>query len=198
MNDKQTDSAFWQRKLMAYLHDTPGKCLDIAGHEDAARAAQSVAGFGDEDARKALADEVKPADWFASSAERFVFPRGKCAHNFRSQPLFIHPLSSARYPFADDFSAKAGAREETIQTAVGGIQTDDWHEKFFLYWRRWRDNAAASTTALAFLPADTRIPDHTIWTHMAVTSALAPCIDGRDVRPELLLFQLGPVQDFIA
>lgn len=46
--------------------------------------------------------------------------------------------------------------------------------------------------------ADARIPDHTIWNHISMSSALAPCIQGDDVRPEMLLFQLGPVQDFIA
>ena len=198
MNETRPTPDFWQRKLMAYLHDAPDKCFDIANHERAADAAQSVAGFADEAFRKNAAEAVKPADWFASAAERFVFPRNKCTHSFTSAPLFIHPLSSAPFPFPSDLPAKTGALAETIQTAIGGIQTDDWHEKFFLYWRRWRDNAAASTPPLAFLPADTRIPDHTIWTHMAVTSALAPCIDGYDVRPELLLFQLGPVQDFIA
>lgn len=33
---------------------------------------------------------------------------------------------------------------------------------------------------------------------MAVTAALAPCIIKGEVRPELLLFQFGPVQEFIA
>ena len=198
MNEKRPTPDFWQRKLMAYLHDAPDKCFDIANHERTAGTAQAVAGFADEPIRKSTAEDVKPADWFAAAAERFVFPRGKCTHSFTTEPLFIHPLSSAPYPFPPDLPAKAGAHVETIQTAIGGILTDDWQERFFLYWRRWRDNAASTTASLAFLPADTRIPDHTIWTHMAVTSALAPCIDGHDVRPEMLLFQLGPVQDFIA
>ncbi|MDR1613464.1 MAG: type III-B CRISPR-associated protein Cas10/Cmr2 [Planctomycetota bacterium] len=52
--------------------------------------------------------------------------------------------------------------------------------------------------ALAFLPADSRIPDHSIWNHMAVTSALAACVENGRLNPELLLFQFGPVQEFIA
>ncbi|MHB1310151.1 MAG: type III-B CRISPR-associated protein Cas10/Cmr2, partial [Limisphaerales bacterium] len=54
----------------------------------------------------------------------------------------------------------------------------------------------------AFLPADTRLPDHTVWTHMQVVSALDGCADrsGKDalLTPAFLKFQLGPVQDFIA
>ncbi len=52
---------------------------------------------------------------------------------------------------------------------------------------------------MALLPADTRIPDHSIWTHMQVVSALAGCVGGDNVwQPAFLKFQLGPVQDFIA
>jgi CRISPR-associated protein Cas10/Cmr2 subtype III-B len=52
---------------------------------------------------------------------------------------------------------------------------------------------------MALLPADTRIPDHTIWSHMQVVSALAGCIEeGGKWQPAFLRFQLGPVQEFIA
>jgi len=52
---------------------------------------------------------------------------------------------------------------------------------------------------LALLPADTRIPDHSIWTHMQVVSALAGCVGGDKVwQPAFLNFSFGPVQEFIA
>ncbi|MDD4102441.1 MAG: type III-B CRISPR-associated protein Cas10/Cmr2, partial [Kiritimatiellae bacterium] len=200
MKQWQSDPEFWQRKLMAFLHDAPDKCFDIKNHEQAAARCQAAAGFTDIQTRTEREKDIKPADWFSSSAERFVFPKVKCSHDFKEQPLFIHPLSSEYYHFPDGFVSKSGSHTEAIQTALGGIQTDDWHKRFFLYWRRWQENATAKdgNRALAFLPADTRIPDHTIWNHMTVTAALAPCIVNKDVRPELLLFQFGPVQDFIA
>lgn len=194
------DQEFWRKKLMAFLHDAPDKCFDIANHEQAAARCQSAAGFTDKELRDEREKHIKPADWFSAAAERFVFPKGKCSHTFSVEPLFIHPLSSKPFSFPEGFAAKSGSHTEAIQTAIGGILTDDWHERFFLFWRRWQENATAlgNHQALAFLPADTRIPDHTIWNHMAVASALAPCIDGYVVRPELLLFQFGPVQEFIA
>ncbi len=205
MKQRQSDPEFWQRKLMAFLHDAPDKCFDIANHERNAARVQASAGFVDETHRKELEKSVKPADWFSSSAERFVFPQKKCSHNFSTSPLFIHPLSSVPYPFPNGFAQRAGVLSEAIQSAVTGIETSDWHERFFLYWRRWIENASASERitkadreALALLPADSRIPDHTIWTHMAVTSALSSCLVKGVVCPELLLFQLGPIQDFIA
>ena len=48
------------------------------------------------------------------------------------------------------------------------------------------------------LPADTRLPDHSIWQHNSLVSALASC---RELSPEnragIMVFALNPVQDFI-
>lgn len=189
---------FWQQKLMALLHDAPDKCFDIANHESAAQKHQVVAGFNDEEYRRADEKGVKPADWFSSAAERFGFPKGKCAHNFKDDPCFIHPLSGKRYEFKPGFADKSGKYAEIIQSAIKGVPEGDWHTRFFLYWRRWLENTVASQEELAFLPADTRIPDHTIWSHTAITAALVPCITDGEVEPELLMFQLGPVQEFIS
>ena len=191
-------STFWKNKLIALLHDSPDKCFAIARHEAAADHAQAGAGFVDEAERRTLAAHVKAADIFASSAERFVFPQKKCTHSFAESPLFIHPLSSVPYEFSAAFMKTPANLADAVQSAVGGVGTTDWHATFFLYWRRWLDNAAATYPDLSFLPADTRIPDHTIWTHMAVSSALASCMAGGTVQPELVLFQTGAVQDFIA
>lgn len=49
------------------------------------------------------------------------------------------------------------------------------------------------------LPADTRVPDHTIWNHLDLTSAFASAFDlDPKHNPALLTMSFGPVQDFIA
>ena len=77
-----------------------------------------------------------------------------------------------------------------------------WRARFFAHWRLWQKHASERDYRFAFLPADTRIPDHTIWTHMQVVSALAGCAASDDPagapKAAFLKFQLGPVQDFIA
>ena len=205
--------SFWKEKLFAFLHDPPDKCWDTGpGHEERAEKNQSAAGFADADERKSFADKAREADHFASAAERFAFPRNKCSHAFAENPLFRHPLSSKAYGFPAEFGKRHDRFAGHIQAAHGGIgqDADKWRDRFFLYWRRWSENASAPTirerdenarrdnAALAFLPADSRIPDHSIWNHMAVVSALAACIRNGKVKPELLLFQFGPVQEFIA
>ncbi|MCK5844527.1 MAG: type III-B CRISPR-associated protein Cas10/Cmr2, partial [Victivallales bacterium] len=207
-NCEKPDQEFWKRKLSAYLHDPPDKCFDIAKHEELADSYFTAAGLNDADERRALSASVKATDHFAAAAERFVFPKRKCATKFtgKSGSCFIHPLSSAKFAVDRDLSQKAGKFHEILADALGGIQSDDYHKKFFLFWRRWMENAVTNDERdadnLALLPADTRIPDHSIWNHIALASALTGCQekDGNDavaLKPALLLFQLGPVQAFI-
>ncbi len=49
------------------------------------------------------------------------------------------------------------------------------------------------------LPADTRVPDHTIWNHLDLTSAFASAFAlDPEHNPALLAMSFGPVQGFIA
>lgn len=190
------DEQFWKEKLMAFLHDPPCKCFDIGRHEKIAETARSVAGITDEDYQAF----EKVADWTASAADRFPFPPRKCSSKFTgdSNYPFKHPMGGSELIF-DNPMKTAELAEEKFQDSIGGIPDDlSWKDKFFLYWRRWPEESARKDARLAYLPADTRIPDHTIWTHMSLTSALHGCIDNGELKPSFLVFQLGPVQDFIA
>lgn len=191
-----SEQTFWMEKLAAFLHDPPNKCLDIGGHGKNADAFLAAAGFTDAAYREQIAKDVKYADHFDAAAQRFGFPKGKCSATFAENPkrAFVHPLSSASIAVRSNLVSQAGSVHETLQTAIMGIESDDWRSRFFLYWRRWQENAASVDPDLAFLAADTRIPDHSIWTHMTLASAVAGCSG----KPTMLLFQLGPVQDFIA
>lgn len=46
-------------------------------------------------------------------------------------------------------------------------------------------------------PADSRVPNHSIYDHLVQTSAIVSCLEGGDF-PAFLLFTIGPVQEFIA
>jgi CRISPR-associated protein Cmr2 len=49
------------------------------------------------------------------------------------------------------------------------------------------------------IPADTRIPDHSIWQHCGLVSSLCSCFDlSKERRASLLVFSITPVQDFIS
>ncbi len=197
---------FWKAKLAAFLHDPPEKCLDIAEHEKMRTSYFTSVGLPTElDAD--MMDIVKKVDHFVAAADRFVFPQRKCATQFTGETLsndgtaFIHPLCSTRYGIE---KLKTVAQySEILFNALGGINTEDApHATFFHVWRRWRENAATTennrSPEIALFPADTRIPDHTIWNHNTAASALAGCYYNGELHPAMLMFQLGPVQDFIA
>lgn len=48
------------------------------------------------------------------------------------------------------------------------------------------------------LPADTRLPDHSIWQHNGLVSALASCQRLGGGKASLMVFALTPVQDFVS
>ncbi len=192
----RNDEKFWKDKLMAFLHDPPCKCFDIGGHEQIADGFRKGIGFTDEDQT-----DFKAEDHIASAADRFPFPVGKCTAKFTGGAdfPFNHPFCNSTLSFKVPIETSELA-EEKFQVAIGGVPSSlDWQSKFYLYWRRWPEESARQDQRLAYLPADTRLPDHTIWNHMSLTSAFAACKNGEGrLKPAFLHFQIGPVQEFIA
>ena len=200
------DQSFWKQKLMAFLHDPPCKPLKIAEHEQIARDFRSAAGIAPEEYQAF----ERSCDHTASAADRFPFPGSAasgCSARYAGDTAtpFRHPLGGADL---------AIGVPRTLELAIGEFQdtsgstgfsvegldpTDEWRIRQFLYWRRWPEESAKHDRRLAYLPADTRMPDHTIWNHMSLTSAFQGCVDDSGkLAPAFLLWQLGPVQEFIA
>jgi CRISPR-associated protein Cmr2 len=198
-----TDTAdralFWKQKLAAFLHDPPSKALDIGNHQENARPAYSAVGLEP-------GIFLKQADWTASAADRLPFPSGqiRCAFD-GSQVTYRHPLCGIELPLPDLNATAALEKSQLVQPNLRERYPADWQEpeiwraKHFAHWRKWREHTTQNDWRLEFFPADTRIPDHSIWHHMSVVSALGGCMDPDDkLKPAFLKLQIGPVQDFIA
>jgi len=199
---------FWKRKLAAYLHDPPSKCLDLRTHGERSDTAFRQAGFVDTE----VGTYFTHADHTGAAVDRLPFPQSQaaglaCAFD-GVRNAFRHPLGGDSMPFhaefrsvAEGFEGENSVQPRLTEDSLAGLPDEAarWRARFFAHWRLWRQFASAKDYRLDLLPADTRIPDHTIWTHMQVVSALTGCI-GRDAvwQPAFLKFQLGPVQDFIA
>lgn len=184
----------WTELIAAFLHDPPDKALDIVGHES--RAIQYLAaGLGMEVSRK---DIKVSADIDASIAERLAMPtagpNGERAVGPENGTLMVvHPLSAERRSFKAP-PVQRDTVEECIRELTRGI--DEPQRRFLVIWRLLPERLSMIDPAYAFLPADTRIPDHTIWNHLDAASALSPSEHGGGLA--FLSFALGPVQDFIA
>ncbi|WP_460181162.1 type III-B CRISPR-associated protein Cas10/Cmr2 [Thermodesulfovibrio sp. TK110] len=99
---------------------------------------------------------------------------------------------------------------ESVFSNLNVLEDDD-KKKFFYLWRNLEDEILEPLKEekykdwikyLSILPADTRIPDHSIWEHLKVTSAVNAFWDNKNKilhqSNSLFLFTIGPVQSFIS
>src|SRR5690625_1146790 len=190
---------YWRRKLSAFMHDNPSKPFDIKNHEERAILQQKVDGLQDEERFE------KKADFQASAADRLPFPHagkeGVRVSFSEGINSFHHPLSPGEETkFRIDSSRlTADLADEISQANRPYLEESNARADFIARWRFWRAWCSDRSQRLAYLPADTRVPDHSIWNHMGMTSAFQGCIDrDSEGRAALLLFTIGPVQSFIA
>lgn len=201
----------YTKKLAAWLHDPAEKQLvlmrDPAGHE----------GGTSRVLKNALEISSKEfdhrADHLAAAADRPNWPRnsdGKPypkfeAVHFAKHAQLIHPLSGERFDLpslgldvgVEEIKAASQAHFQNL------IQEGDDRKTFLAFWR-FGPEAGKHATDLGvlwpMLPADSRVPDHSIWQHLdtvcAIHTALAGDENGPD-EPALLVMGFGPVQGFI-
>ena len=206
METSPATADFWKRKLAAFLHDSPNKSLDIAAHETVAAGGAHRSGNVDDQGRPLAFDHE--ADWTAAAADRIPFPHWgpsgvRCSYDPLANP-FRHPLNGEpliRHDIkftpatAEDVAQNNQPVSYNFQLFTDPVERS--RAEFFAHWRLWPRNTQSIHAGFAALPADTRLPDHTIWSHIGVVSAFAGASYNND-QPALLKLQLGPVQDFIA
>ncbi len=189
--------AWWQKKIVALLHDPPDKVLDIPTHRERADALMQAALRGLPDVPPtgvpdaAWIDAANIADTVASAADRLNFPKEIRAPS----DCVLHPLSGQKMHL---LSADQQKSSEAQADVIGNLcrRTNDPQKRFLLLWRCLEDELIKSEPNVpwSLLPADTRIPDHPLLQHARVASAFANCLP----NPATLLFTIGPVQSFIA
>lgn len=184
----------WRDLLVAFLHDPPDKALDIPGHEARARKYLKTA-LGMQVSEK----EIKmPADLDASIAERLPMPtageKGARAVGPENGRLtIIHPMSGQSFDLSVQ-PLQTGIVLQTIDELIEGLENNQ--QRFLTLWRMLPEGLAIKDHSFALMPADTRIPDHSIWNHLDITSALKAQDTAEGVS--FISFVLGPVQEFIA
>jgi len=132
---------------------------------------------------------------------------------FANEPVLIHPLSGEQIHMGQLKETEVSdIKERSYDHHLGilkalGIQAGEPHDMRRTLLALWRFAPELTETkdngelgALwHLLPADTRVPDHSIWDHLDLTSAFAGAF-AADPQGEvaLLTVSLGPVQSFIA
>ncbi|MCC5935404.1 MAG: type III-B CRISPR-associated protein Cas10/Cmr2 [Balneolales bacterium] len=207
---KQT---FFKQKIKAFLHDPPEKplILGLEGHEKRSLHYLHTLIGKDEEFDK---EEWAFADHVASAADRASFPMRETHAfqvNFRKpeHSIIVHPNSGRRFNLGGFHDIDANQVQQHVDAAMGKIAalSGGDYEKMFLYlWRclpemiSYGEEGNDTLGKLwRYLPADTRIPDHSVHDHARVVSAFAGAGVRKDkVSASLLLFTIGPVQEFIA
>jgi len=210
------EQVIWTTKLAAWTHDPAEKALvlfrDPLGHEKGTVQKLRSTLFPNPLSQQAL-QAIQKADHWASAADRPQFPRGPSDDRFAEwaqvrfdkDPVFIHPLSGEDIPVIEGFPEEPepikAVSLDHFQRLIGKTKDGkpDYRRTALAFWRFGPETPARELGALwGLLPADTRVPDHTIWAHLDLTSAFATAFgpDGSGT-PALLVMSFGPVQDFI-
>ncbi|MDW8336751.1 MAG: type III-B CRISPR-associated protein Cas10/Cmr2 [Tepidimonas sp.] len=201
-----------QARLAARLHDPPEKALVLMrttqGHEGGT-VRDLLGDLFPQGLTAAVQQACERADHWASAADRMAFPKrdddGRYPAwqqvQFADQPVLIHPLTGQAHtlpPLANEIApahAQAIGTDHLRQYVIAG----DLRRTALALWRFGPELSGDLAELWRLLPADSRVPDHTIHDHLDLTAALASCLAVQsDGGPALLAVSLGPVQDFIA
>ncbi|MDR0673937.1 MAG: type III-B CRISPR-associated protein Cas10/Cmr2, partial [Zoogloeaceae bacterium] len=127
-------------------------------------------------------------------------------------PALIHPLTGKQYDLGSLGDTEIGDIKQRSFAHFAGLlaalnaqnaESSDWRKILLALWRfgpelkEENDNGTLGNL-WPLLPADTRIPDHSIWDHLDLASAFAGAfaVDPQN-EAALLALSIGPVQDFI-
>ncbi len=175
--------------------------------------------------RRDIYEIVRKADRWAAAADRPNWPMEQDREKntprvtdwaqvrWFEQAVLIHPLWAATFQLPGGL---AETEIESIKTrsfahladlveacGAGTAAKPDWRRIALALWRfgpelREEKDAGKLGELWKLLPADTRVPDHSIWDHLDLVSAFAGAF-AADASQEaaLLIFAIGPVQSFI-
>ncbi len=230
--------AYWQAKIWGLLHDPALKAL----HNNTGRGGNSFwselaamqdwreHGWNPETSGSKLLQHIHLADYIASASDRAAIGSLSSSVNYapKSQPdkgLEIRHLLSGQKL---DFKLKDAAHQKLIQPnradylsqlekeSLNPMATETDCKK--LFWWLWRCLPEAvcgefQDESLMLMPAETRLPDASIWSHTSVTAALAGALSGyklthSDIQaswssdkilshPYLATFSFTPIQELI-
>lgn len=191
-----------KHKLKAFLHDPIDKVFDIKNHKNKAVEYGSI--FLDDET---LFDEkIEQSDHISAAADRINFPREieeeRIIVNFNKDAEISHPLGCGKIKLGNLVGAvDVYSVKNTIISFYESLKGKVTSTKNLLLhlWRDIPDELIKQEKGYQLgnlwelLPADSRIPDHSIIEHNWLSSAIC----GSLPNPAFLKFSFGPIQGFI-
>lgn len=202
------DDNYWEQKIGCFLHDPIDKALRIPGHEE--RAKEIADAFG---VSIPLKSEVCRYDIIAAGLDRANMPgysknsSENGAIDFHKNPQITHPVSGGSIKFTGEFDSAQQTtrqisdliRKDTNKTEQRWNKQTYFNYLFFLLRKRViSENCGNLGFLWERIPADSRMPDHSIWNHAGMVSALYTSFTQSAVRgASMVIFSISPIQPFI-
>lgn len=222
---------FWQAKIWGLLHDPALKALHNntgRGGEGCWQALEVMAGWESPKERgsKKILEWIADADLITSASDRSAMGSLNSSFDYGEQGLEIsHLLSGAKishWKLPDQFhqSLMGNDRAEQLKNIEKSLfpdwlkQETDPKKVFWWLWRCLPEKVCqVFDDSMLLMPAETRIPDGSIWNHTSMTAALSGALAGYDLTTQeisdrwsndkklshayLATFSFTPVQELI-
>ncbi len=189
-------------QLQAFFHDPIDKPINIHNHEK--RAEEQISQLGLQYNKPSASDHI------ASAADRihsYNDNQGNTIQvNFDSEGEITHPLGSGVLKLTDQGDLMINTKNvaDNITKYLHDLKdryNDSYKDIIIRLWREFPEKIKTDElpnyrlgNLWDYLPADTRIPDHSILSHNWLVSAVASCGDNIIFSK----FSIGPVQSFIS
>jgi len=222
------DAEYWNHKVRTFLHDPPDKALCIQGHEERANKLLEALGIQSSlEASEYKKADIIASGMDRTQLPGYSRQEDKNgAIDFCQHPVLTHPTGHVpplelNLPASDGrqfvrevseeirelvckdlgrFTDGQGLSEKGLyKNREKAFSVARFHYLFFLLRERLaQENVGGLGGLWQRLPADTRLPDHSIWQHAGLVSALSSCfrLSGQE-QASLMVFALTPVQDFV-
>jgi CRISPR-associated protein Cmr2 len=227
INNSET---YWNNKLSAYLHDPFDKVFKIQGHEERAAKILDTLGLSQPNEKFWKKADSMASGFERGQVPSYSKEENQNgAVDFLKNPVITHPVSDKKLEIelpADLINLSENEITSKISTDllnkisefIGNKPGDGGYsdkfkgnselfakERFFYIHLCLRFLLAETNTASLGalwhrLPADSRFPDHSIWQHNSLTSALYSCMNiAEDPNGAgIAVFSITPVQEYIS
>lgn len=226
---QQTAQHYWQAKLWGLLHDPALKALhDATGRagegpwtelaimqnwqspkqnpqgswQDHISAADLIASASD---RAAIGNLPIAIDYQTSDRGQTLGPGLEISHLLSGQKTYwqLPPDHHRDLHNAPNRASFLRQQEHSLIPETIRSETHDIQKVFWWFWRCFPEAICRkfNDDSLMLMPAETRLPDGSLWSHNSIVSALAGSLAGytqpQATRPYLASFTFSPIQELI-